>query len=189
MFYTPDEGVYICGNETGHLPTGYVVFEHEVSNRKHSHSQSIRTCIVLPNQLDHSRENPHSGKGIWWLRTLGTDTGRGMFDDSEELEDEIVECDALVDRALELLEAVEAMYFPPEEAPAPAQSEPSPGRAAAEPAPPAGSVSVSPTPKAAARMAARKAERRKEARKSWLQVLLVLAGIALAFLLIAISSD
>ena len=112
-----------------------------------------------------------------------------MFDDSEELEDEVVECDALVDRALELLAEVEAMYFPPEEAPAPAQSEPSPGRDAAEPAPPAGSVSVSPTPKAAARMAARKAERRKEARKSWLQVLLVLAGIALALLLIAISSD
>jgi len=112
-----------------------------------------------------------------------------MFDDSEELEDEVVECDALVDRALELLAEVEAMYFPPEEAPAPAQSEPSPGRAAAEPAPPAGSVSVVSTPKAAARMAARKAERRKEARKSWLQVLLVLAGIALALLLIAISSD
>ncbi|MBQ3710769.1 MAG: hypothetical protein II891_00015 [Bacteroidales bacterium] len=112
-----------------------------------------------------------------------------MFDDSEELEDEIVECDALVDRALELLAEVEAIYFPPEEAPAPAQSEPSPGRDAAEPAAPAGSVSVSPTPKAAARMAARKAERRKEARKSWLQVLLVLAGIALALLLFAISSD
>lgn len=111
-----------------------------------------------------------------------------MFDDSEELEDEVVECDALVDRALELLAEVEAMYFP-EEAPAPAQSEPSPGRDAAEPAPPAGSVSVSPTPKAAARMAARKAERRKEAHKSWLQVLLVLAGIALSLLLIAISSD
>ena len=112
-----------------------------------------------------------------------------MFDDSEELEDEVVECDALVDRALELLAEVEAMYFPPEEAPAPAQSEPSAGRAAAEPAQPARPVSVSPTPKAAARMAARKAERRKEARKSWLQVLLVLAGIALALLLIAISSD
>ena len=107
-----------------------------------------------------------------------------MFDDSEELEDEVVECDALVDRALELLAEVEAMYFPPEEAPAPAQSELSP-----EPAQPASSVSVSPTPKAAARMAARKAERRKEACKSWLQVLLVLAGIALALLLIAISSD
>lgn len=112
-----------------------------------------------------------------------------MFDDSEELEDEVVECDALVDRALELLEAVEAMYFPPEEAPAPAQSETSPERNAVEPAQPAGSVSVAPTPKAAARMAARKAERRKEARKGWLQVLLVLAGIALALLLIAISSD
>ena len=112
-----------------------------------------------------------------------------MFDDSEELEDEVVECDALVDRALELLAEVEAMYFPPEEAPAPAQSEPSPGRAAVEPAPPAGHVSVSPTPKAAARMAARKAERRKEARKSWLQVLLVLAGIALFITLIALSSD
>ena len=112
-----------------------------------------------------------------------------MFDDSEELEDEVVECDALVDRAMELLAEVEAMYFPPEEARAPAQSEPSPELAAAEPAQPAGSVSVSPTPKAAARMAARKAERRKEARKSWLQVLLVLAGIALALLLIAISSD
>lgn len=36
---------------------------------------------------------------------------------------------------------------------------------------------------------ARKAERRKEARKLWLQVLLVLVGIALALLLIAISSD
>lgn len=32
-----------------------------------------------------------------------------MFDDSEELEDEVVECDALVDRALELLAEVEAM--------------------------------------------------------------------------------
>lgn len=100
-----------------------------------------------------------------------------------------MECDALVDRALELLAEVEAMYFPSEEAPAPAQSKPSPGRAAAEPAQPASSVSVSPTPKAAARMAARKAERRKEARKSWLQVLLVLAGIALALLLIASSTD
>ncbi len=104
----------------------------------------------------------------------------GMFDDSEELEDEVVECDALVDRALELLEAVEAMYYPPEEAPAPAQSEPSPGRAAAEPAQPAGSVSVVPTPKAAARMAARKAERRKEARKGWL---LLIAGAMVLVLL------
>ena len=103
-----------------------------------------------------------------------------MFDDSEELEDEVVECDALVDRALELLAEVEAMYFPPEEAPAPAQSEPSPGRAATEPAPPAGSVSVVPTPKAAARMAARKAERRKEARKSWL---LLIAGAVVIVLL------
>lgn len=112
-----------------------------------------------------------------------------MFDDSEELEDEVVECDALVDRALELLAEVEAMYFPLEEAGEPASPEPSPELAAAEPAQPASSVSVSPTPKAAARMAARKAERRKEARKSWLRVLLVLAGIALALLLMAISSD
>lgn len=112
-----------------------------------------------------------------------------MFDDSEELEDEVVECDALVDRALELLAEVEAMCFPPEEAGEPSLPEPSPGRAAAEPAQPASSVSVSPTPKAADRMAARRAERRKEAHKSWLKVLLVLAGIALAFLLIAISSD
>ena len=112
-----------------------------------------------------------------------------MFDDSEELEDEVVECDALVDRALELLAEVEAIYFPPEEAGEPASPEPSPELAAAEPAQPAGPVSVVPTPKAAARIAARKAERRKEARKSWLQVLLVLAGIALALLLIAISSD
>lgn len=86
-----------------------------------------------------------------------------MFDDSEELEDEVVECDALVDRALELLAEVEAMYFPLEGA-GPVRLESSPERNAAEPAPPAGSVSVVPTPKAAARMAARKAERRKEAR-------------------------
>lgn len=78
MLYAPDAGIYICGNETGQLPTGYVVFEHEVSNRKHSHSQYIRTCIVLPNQLGHSWENPHSGKGIWWLRTLGSDAGIGL---------------------------------------------------------------------------------------------------------------
>ncbi len=58
--------------------------------------------------------------------------------------------------------------------------EPSPGRDAAEPAPPAGSVSVSPTPKAAARMAARKAERRKEARKGWL---LLIAGAMVLVLL------
>lgn len=112
-----------------------------------------------------------------------------MFDDSEELEDEVVECDALVDRALELLAEVETMYFPPEEGEGPVRLEPSPERDATEPAKPAGGVSVAPTPKAAARVAARKAERRKEARKSWLQVLLVLAGIALFITLIALSSD
>ena len=103
-----------------------------------------------------------------------------MFDDSEELEDEVVECDALVDRALELLAEVEAMYFPPEEGERPVRLESSPKRDAAEPAQPASSVSVVPTPKAAARMAARKAERRKEARKGWL---LLIAGAMVLVLL------
>lgn len=106
----------------------------------------------------------------------------GDFEDSEELEDEVVECEKLISQATALLAAVREHYLPDY----PIQQAPS---LPSEPASPAGHVSVVPTPKAADRMAARKAERRKEARKSWLQVLLVLAGIALALLLIAINSD
>ena len=53
----------------------------------------------------------------------------GDFEDSEELEDEVVECEKLIAQASELLKAVREHYLPSEESLAAAYSSPAPASA------------------------------------------------------------
>ena len=50
----------------------------------------------------------------------------GDFEDSEELEDEVVECEKLIAQATELLKTVREHYFPSEEAMAAVSAKPAP---------------------------------------------------------------